>query len=155
VIDVLGTDNTARDRAGKAPESGLHGSGPGLPCVGVHLPSLLHFGHHQRGMTLERLVTLIAKRPAEIFGLYPRKGTICVGGDADLVLVDTTLERTVDSAEMGSYADYYVLEGRTLRGWPVATIKSGDLIVDDRRLLAKPGIGRYLERTRTYEGANR
>jgi dihydropyrimidinase len=154
-IDVIGTDNTARDRAAKAPEKGLHGSGVGLPCVGVHLPSLLHFGYHERGLSLERLVTLAAKRPAEIFGLYPRKGTICVGGDADLVLVDTSLERTVDSSEMGSYADYYVLEGRTLRGWPVATIKGGQVIVEDHRLLAEPGTGSYLERTPNYEGANR
>jgi dihydropyrimidinase len=153
-IDLIGTDNTARDREAKAPEKGLHGSGVGLPAVGVHLPALLHFGHHGRGMTLERLVTLAAQRPAQIFGLYPRKGTICVGGDADVVLVDTSLERTVASAEMGSYADYYVLEGRTLRGWPVATIKGGQVIVEDHRLLAEPGSGRYLERTPNYEGAN-
>jgi dihydropyrimidinase len=55
---------------------------------------------------------------------------------------------------MGSYADYYVLEGRTLRGWPVATIKGGQVIAEEHRLLAEPGIGSYLARTTNYEGAN-
>jgi dihydroorotase-like cyclic amidohydrolase len=146
-IEVIGTDNTARDAAGKAPEKGLHGCGVGLPVLGTHLPALLHYGHHERGVTLEQIARCAAKRPAEIFGLYPRKGTICIGGDADLVMVDAGARRTVDPLELGSYADFTPLQGKELTGWPVATVKGGRLVVEERKLLAEPGSASYLERS--------
>jgi dihydroorotase-like cyclic amidohydrolase len=155
VIETIGTDNTARDTAGKAPELGLHGCGVGLPAIGTHLAALLHYGHRERGIPLERIATCTASRPAEIFGLYPRKGTICVGGDADLTLVDTSLRRTVDPLALGSYADFTPLQGRELTGWPVATIKGGEVVVEDHELLAAPGGGRYLRREPREAGARK
>jgi dihydropyrimidinase len=146
-VDVIGTDNTARSSAGKAPEKGLHGTGVGLPAIGTHLAAVLHHGHHERGVPLERLAECVAQRPAQIFGIYPRKGTICVGADADLTIVDTALTRTVDPGELGSYADFTPLQGAELTGWPVATIKAGELLVEQHKLLTGPGRAQYLERT--------
>jgi dihydropyrimidinase len=146
-IDAIGTDNTARSSDSKAPEKGLHGAGVGLPAIGTHLAAVLHHGHHERGIPLERLAECIAQRPAQIFGVYPRKGTICVGGDADLTIVDTALKRVVDPSELGSYADFTPLQGKELTGWPVATIKAGEVLVEDHKLLAEPGRAEYLART--------
>jgi dihydroorotase-like cyclic amidohydrolase len=145
-IDVIGTDNTARSSAGKAPEKGLHGAGVGLPVIGTHLAAVLHFGHHERGVPLERLAECVAQRPAQIFGVYPQKGTISIGADADLTIVDTSLKRVVDPSELGSYADFTPLQGHELTGWPVATIKAGEVLVEGHKLLAEQGRGQYLAR---------
>jgi dihydroorotase-like cyclic amidohydrolase len=146
-IDSIGTDNTARSSDSKAPEKGLHGAGVGLPAIGTHLAAALHYGHHERGVPLERLAECMTQRPAQIFGVYPRKGTICVGGDADLTIVDTALTRTVDPSELGSYADFTPLQGKELTGWPVATIKAGEVLVENHKLLTEPGRAQYLKRT--------
>jgi dihydropyrimidinase len=143
-VDTIGTDNTARSSDSKAPEKGLHGAGVGLPAIGTHLAAVLHYGHHERGVSLERLAQCVAQRPAQIFGVYPQKGTICVGADADLTIIDTTLKRVVDPSELGSYADFTPLQGKELTGWPVATIKAGELLVEDHKLLADPGRAQYL-----------
>jgi dihydroorotase-like cyclic amidohydrolase len=146
-IDAIGTDNTARSSDSKAPEKGLHGAGVGLPCIGTHLAAVLHYGHHERGVPLERLTQLVAQHPAQIFGIYPRKGTIAIGSDADLTIVDTALKRVVDANEMGSYADFTPLQGKELTGWPVATIKAGEVLVEDHKLRSEPGRAEYLART--------
>jgi dihydroorotase-like cyclic amidohydrolase len=150
-IDAIGTDNTARDRAGKAPDKGLHGAGVGLPALGTHLAAMVHFGHHGHGVPLERIAECAARRPAQIFGIHPRKGTIAIGSDADLVLLDTAERRVVDPAQLGSYADFSPLQGLELTGWPVATIKAGRLVAEGGRMLSEPGDGQYLTRTGASE----
>jgi dihydroorotase-like cyclic amidohydrolase len=144
-INSLGTDNTSRTRAAKRPEAGLHDSRPGLPVVGTHLPALLHFGHHLRGVPLELLVEGACRRPAQIYGVYPRKGTIAVGSDADLVVVDLDLERVVDAEFLQGMSDFSPFEGKRMRGWPVATVKGGRVVARNGEIVAKPS-GRYLPR---------
>ena len=144
-IQLIGTDNTSRTLASKQPEKGLHCSRPGLPVLGTHLPVLLHFGHHLRGVPLELLVEHACRKPAEIYGIYPRKGTIAVGSDADLVVVDLDAERVVDAAYLQGMSDFSPFQGKRLRGWPVATIKGGRVMARDGRIVGKPS-GRYLPR---------
>ena len=129
----------------KQPEKGLHCSRPGLPVLGTHLPVLLHFGHNLRGVPLELLVERACRKPAEIYGIYPRKGTIAVGSDADLVVVDLDAERVVDAAYLQGMSDFSPFQGKRLRGWPVATIKGGRVVARDGRIVGKPS-GRYLPR---------
>jgi dihydropyrimidinase len=143
-INTVGTDNTSRARATKRPEAGLHGSRPGLPALGTHLPALLHYGR-LRGIPLEILVERATRSPARVYGIYPQKGTIAVGSDADLVIVDLELERVVRADDLQGMSDFSPFEGKRLRGWPVATIKGGKIIARDGKIVSKPN-GRYLPR---------
>jgi dihydroorotase-like cyclic amidohydrolase len=143
-LDTVGTDNTSRRRASKNPEGGLHGSRPGHPSLGTHLPVLLHHGR-LHDIPLERLVDMATRKPAQTYGLYPRKGTIAPGSDADLVIVDLDREKVVRPAELRGMSDFSPFEGKTLRGWPVATIKAGRIVARDGEILAPPA-GRYLPR---------
>jgi dihydropyrimidinase len=143
-INTVGTDNTSRRRASKRPEAGLHGSRPGHPSLGTHLPALLHHGRCN-GIALERLVDLATRAPAAAYGIFPRKGTIAPGSDADLVIVDLQLEKVVRAEDLRGMSDFSPFEGKSLRGWPVATIKAGKLVARDGEIIAEP-TGRYLPR---------
>lgn len=146
-INTVGTDNTSRMRASKRPEGGLHGSRPGLPVLGTHLPALLHYGR-LRGVPLELLVDRATRAPAKVYGIYPRKGTIAVGTDADLAIVDLDLERVVRAEDLKGMSDFSPFEGKRLRGWPVATVKAGRIVARDGEIVAKAN-GRYLPRAAT------
>lgn len=144
-LDTVGTDNTSRRRASKQPEAGLHGARPGHPSLGTHLPVLLHHGR-LHDIPLERLVDLATRKPAQTYGLYPRKGTIAPGSDADLVVVDLDLEKVVRPSELHGMSDFSPFEGKLLRGWPVATVKAGTIVARDGAIVAPPS-GRYLLRS--------
>jgi dihydropyrimidinase len=143
-INTVGTDNTSRARASKNPGGGLHGSRPGLPALGTHLPALLHYGR-LRGIPLELLVDRATRCPAKVYGIYPQKGTIAVGSDADLAIVDLDLERVVRAEDLCGMSDFSPFEGKTLRGWPVATIKAGQIVARNGKIVGKQ-TGRYLPR---------
>ena len=143
-INTVGTDNTSRALATKKPEAGLHGSRPGLPALGTHLPALLHYGR-ERGVPLEVLIERATRSPARVYGIYPKKGTIAVGSDADLVVVDLDQERVVRARDLQGMSDFSPFEGKRLRGWPVATIKGGKIVARDGKIVAEPN-GRYLPR---------
>ncbi len=145
-INTVGTDNTSRARATKRPEAGLHGSRPGLPVLGTHLPALLHYGR-VRGIPLEILIERATRSPARVYGIYPQKGTIAVGSDADLAIVDLDEERVVRAKDLQGMSDFSPFEGKQLRGWPVATIKGGKIVARDGKIVGKPN-GRYLPRKR-------
>lgn len=100
---------------------------PGVVSFPWELPLMLHFGVHQRGLPLSRLVQLNATNPARRFGLWPRKGNIEVGFDADLVLVDLDEERTVKHTGKGTC----IYEGWKLKGWPVLTVARGAVVYEN------------------------
>jgi dihydroorotase-like cyclic amidohydrolase len=143
-INTVGTDNTSRARATKKPEAGLHGARPGLPALGTHLPALLHYGR-LRGVPLEIMIDRATRGPAKVYGIYPQKGTIAVGSDADLAIVDLDLERVVRAEDLQGMSDFSPFEGKTLRGWPIATVKAGEIVARDGKIVGKP-TGRYLPR---------
>jgi dihydropyrimidinase len=151
-INTVGTDNTSRARATKKPEAGLHGSRPGLPVLGTHLPALLHYGR-LRGVPLEILVERATRAPAQVYGIYPQKGTIAVGSDADLVVVDLDMERVVCAEDLQGMSDFSPFEGKRLRGWPVATIKGGRIVSRDGKIVGEPN-GRYLPRNPNHTAAH-
>ncbi len=122
----------------------MHGSRPGLPALGTHLPALLHYGR-ERGVPLEILVERATRSPARVYGIYPQKGTIAIGSDADLVIVDIDQERVVRAEDLQGMSDFSPFEGKRLRGWPVATIKAGKIIARDGKIVASAN-GRYLPR---------
>jgi dihydropyrimidinase len=100
---------------------------PGVVSFPWELPLMLHFGVHQRGLPLSRLVQLNSANPARRFGLWPRTGNIEVGFDADLVLVDLDEERTVHHTGKGTC----IYEGWKLKGWPVLTVSRGAVVYEN------------------------
>jgi dihydropyrimidinase len=87
--------------------------------------------------------------PLKLFGLYPRKGTVAVGGDADLVIFDPALTRTVEGSTLKSNADYSVYEGWQVTGWPVLTLRRGEIVYCDDEVIGRPGSGAILPREAT------
>ncbi|MDR3294429.1 MAG: dihydroorotase family protein [Clostridiales Family XIII bacterium] len=116
---------------------------PGTIGVQTSLPILLD-RVNKGEMTLERVVACMAEAPARIFGLYPRKGGIRVGMDADLVLVDMDKEWVVTHGEMYSKTKYTPYDGMWLRGKPVMTIVMGDIIMENGNIVGKPGAARMV-----------
>lgn len=100
---------------------------PGVVSFPWELALMLHFGVHQRQLPLSRLVQLNSTNPARRFGLWPRKGNIEVGFDADLVLVDLDEERTVNHTGKGTC----IYEGWKLKGWPVLTVSRGTVVAEN------------------------
>ena len=144
-IDVVGSDHSARRRAAK--DKPMWVAAQGFPGIATILSVLLSEGYNKGRLSLERIAAVLSSGPAEIFDLAPRKGRIAVGSDADLTVVDVNLERVVKPSELGSYADYSLYEGWTLKGWPVRTIVRGVTVMNEGRLVGEPGYGQYLRRT--------
>jgi dihydropyrimidinase len=118
----------------------------GMPGLELRMP-LLHSEGVRRGrLSLQRFVALTATNPARIYGLYPRKGTIAAGSDADLGVWDADLTRVVAQANLHDTMDDSPFEGRTVTGWPVTTIARGDVVWDDGRVMGQPGRGRFIAR---------
>ena len=118
----------------------------GFGSVGLMLPLLLSEGYHKRRLTLPQVASLTSESPARAMGLHPGKGSLAVGSDADFALVDLDLEQKVSAALSNVSEEYSVYEGMALRGWPVKTVRRGELIAEDGKLLRASG-GRYLSRT--------
>lgn len=102
-------------------------------------------GVAKRGMSLQRFAEVTSTNAARILGLYPRKGVIAPGSDADLALIDPSIARTLTREDF-HVSDYSPWEGWPVRGWPVTTILRGKVVVDQGRLLGSPTDGRLLTR---------
>ncbi len=87
---------------------------------------------------------MCSTNPAKVFGFYPRKGTIAVGSDADLVIVDLEKKVRFSHKMSTSFCDWSVWEGWEFKGFPVATVLRGEVIAEDGKLVGKAGYGRYL-----------
>jgi len=99
----------------------------------------------KRGMSLERFAAVTATNAARIFGLHPRKGVIAPGSDADLVLIDPAIRKTLARDDF-HVSDYSPWEGGAVSGWPVTTLLRGQVIADRGRVLGTPGDGRLVPR---------
>jgi dihydropyrimidinase len=100
----------------------------------------------QRGMSLQRLAAITSTNAAKILGLYPQKGAIAPGSDADLVLIDPSLRKTLTLDDLHADSDYSIWEGFACQGYPVMTILRGKVIVEDGQLLGSSADGRWLRR---------
>ncbi len=118
----------------------------GAPGVELRLPLLFSEGFVKGRLSLPHIVRMCCSRPAEIFGLAPRKGDIRPGADADLVLFDPKAEWTVDRAKLHENVDYTPYQGMRLTGAPVATYSRGELVVENGIFKGEAGRGKYLRR---------
>jgi dihydropyrimidinase len=118
----------------------------GIPGVETRLPILFSEGVMKGRISLQRFAALTATNHARLYGLYPRKGSIVVGGDADLTLWDPTVRRTIRQADLHHGADYTPWEGFEVTGWPVATFLRGKRVMQDGNLCGGAPRGNFLER---------
>lgn len=119
----------------------------GAPGVEVRLPVVFSEGIGKGRITLQQFVNVVSTNPAKLAGLYPGKGTLTVGSDADIVIFDPEKKVTLRTGNMHSNCDFSPFEGFEVVGYPVVTISGGRIIVKDGKLLAKPGSGRLIKRS--------
>ena len=124
---------------------------PGAENLQTMLPMLYSEGVRRGRISLARLVEVLSTNVAKLFGLYPRKGTIAVGGDADLVVFDPDLTRTITAAMLKSHADYSVYEGWRVTGWPTITLRRGEVAFRDDAVVGLPGSGQLVRRGPTEQ----
>jgi dihydropyrimidinase len=150
VLSVVSTDHCAfkwqgQKTLGWDDFSKIPNGGPGIED---RLNMLHHFGVRSGRFSLNRLVQLVSTNPARIFGLYPRKGTIAVGSDADIVVFNPERKLTLSAQNHHSNVDYNLFEGTQVTGAPETVLVRGQLIIDERELVAEPGAGRFIRRAR-------
>ncbi len=122
--------------------------GPGVE----HRLSLVYTGGvHGGRFNINRFVQLVSTAPAKLFGLYPRKGTVAVGSDADLVLWDPNKEEVISAQSHHMRVDYSMFEGIKIKGMPRQVLVGGRVVIDNGKFVGKPGSGRFLKR-QTYSG---
>jgi dihydropyrimidinase len=149
-IQTICTDHAPWTLAHKLdPELHVGRLRPGVENLQTMLPMLYSEGVRAGRITLERLVALTSTNVARLFGLYPRKGTIAVGSDADLVIWDAEETRMVRNEDMLSRAGHSVYAGWEVTGWPVTTIRRGEVVFDSGRVVGQPGSGRIIPRGAT------
>src|SRR5687768_14454423 len=149
LIDTVGTDHYPHTRAAKlSPGLAFDRVPPGVANLETLLPMLYSEGVRRGRLTVERMVDVLATAPARIAGLRA-KGEIAVGNDADIVIFDPQLTRTVRASEMHSACDYDPYEGWEVTGWPTTTLLRGQTAYSGGEVLARPGQGRLVLRHST------
>lgn len=116
----------------------------GTPGLETRMPILFSEGVGKGRIDLNRFVALTATDPAKMYGLYPRKGTIAIGSDADIAVWDPHRQVTVSNSMLHHDVDYTPYEGMQLTGWPVLTLSRGEIIWRDGEVLGTPGRGQFL-----------
>jgi dihydropyrimidinase len=150
VLSAISTDHCAflwdgQKTLGKDDFSKIPNGGPGIEN---RLQMIHQFGVREGRISLNRMVELLCTNPAKLFGLYPRKGTLAVGSDADVVVFDPEKRVTLSAATHHSKVDYNLYEGTEVHGSPEVVLLRGHVLVENGELLAKPGIGRFVRRAR-------
>jgi dihydropyrimidinase len=146
-IDTLASDHAPWTHKLKTdPKLTVDVARPGVAELDTMLPLLFTEGVAKNRISLERFVALTATNAARLFGLYPRKGTIAVGSDADIAIWETRGGRVIRNSELFSRAGHSVYEGRELAGWPRTTIRRGEIVFDEGRALGKAGSGQLIRR---------
>jgi dihydropyrimidinase len=134
-------DETGKLKAG--PNPSFKEIANGVPGIELRMPMLFSEGVGKGRIDIHRFVDITATAHAKIYGLYPRKGTIAVGADADMAIWDPDKEVTVTADMLHDNTGYTPYEGMELKGWPVQVFSRGRLVVDDGELHAEQGSGQF------------
>lgn len=143
LVHSIGSDHCGFSLASREGLDDFTRVSPGIPGVETSLLLLYSFGVIAKRLSLPDLVRLLATNPAKIFGLWPPKGDLRPGFDADVVLFDPAVERTLSAAELHSRAGFSPYEGMRLHGRVVSTIGRGQVLYRDGRMVGQPGFGRF------------
>ena len=149
-VDTVGSDHAPyRLDAGKLPRghrTGFHEVANGLPGIELRLPLLFSEGVAKGRITISDFVRLVATNPARLFGVYPKKGVLAAGSDADIVVWDDTERRTVTIRHLHDRMDYTPYEGMIVTGWPAKVLLRGRLVVDGGHSALRAGSGEFIAR---------
>ena len=145
-VDCIGTDHVANQLKLKLGGEDVWGALAGFPGIGTVLPIMLSEGVNRDRISLEQLVHLTSYNAAKIFGMYPQKGSLEKGFDADVAIVDLKLEKKVDNDLFGGFSDYIVYDGWELKGWPIKTMVRGEIVAEDFEVIGKKGHGKLVRR---------
>jgi dihydropyrimidinase len=153
VLSAISTDHCAflwdgQKTLGKDDFSKIPNGGPGIEN---RLQMIHEFGVRGGRISLNRMVELLSTNPAKLFGLYPKKGTLAVGSDADVVVFDPAKKVTISASTHHSKVDYNLFEGTTVTGSPEVVLLRGNVLVENDLLVAQPGIGRFVARAKFGE----
>jgi dihydropyrimidinase len=148
-VNVVNTDHVGYTREDKLdPSLDIINSRPAGNYLQVQLPLMYSEGVRTGRITLEQMVAISATNPARLFGLYPRKGTIAIGSDADVVIWDPNLKRTIRDEDQLARARFSIFSGWEVTGWPIITIRRGEIVYRDGKILAEAGSGKLAPRQR-------
>ena len=149
-LSAISTDHCAfrfdtQKTLGKDDFSKIPNGGPGIEN---RLQMIHEFGVRTGRISLNRMVELLATNPAKLIGLYPRKGTVAVGSDADIVVFDPEKKVTITAKTQHSKVDYNLYEGTQVTGSPEVVLLRGHVLVENDELIASPGVGQFVARAR-------
>ena len=144
-VHTIGTDHTGYTRAAKLdPTQTLANKRLGLANLQEYLPMMFSEGVLTGRITLEQFVAVTSTNAAKLFGFYPRKGTIQVGSDADIVIWDPTITKLIRDEDQLSRAGYSTYAGLEVTGFPRTTIRRGEVVYDDGAVVAESGSGKFI-----------
>jgi dihydropyrimidinase len=146
-IDTVCTDHAPWSLEAKLdPTHTITNLRPGVANLQTMLPMLYSEGIRTGRISLSRFVEVTSTHAAKLFGLYPQKGEIAIGSDADLVIFDPDLQMRITKDRLKSNSDYSAFDGWEVTGWPVVTLRRGEIVFMDDEVLGKPGTGKLLRR---------
>ncbi len=146
-IHVLATDHVGYTKADKMdPAVNIINNRSAGNYLQVNMPLLYSEGVRTKKLTLEQMVALTSTNPAKLFGVYPKKGAIAVGSDGDVAIWDPNLTRKVTNEEQLSNAKFSIFAGWEITGWPIVTIRRGEVVYENGKITAMPGSGRLAPR---------
>lgn len=149
VISAVATDNCTFTRMQKNRWLGDFTKIPcGLPGVETLLPLLYSYGVAHKRISLYKMIELLTENPAKLFGLFPRKGAISLGSDADLVIFDPKKSVTISHKSLQTDCDWSPYEGMKVTGYPVMTLCRGNIVAKGGRFIGQAGYGKLLKRGR-------
>lgn len=146
-VEVLSTDTCSFTREQKDMWEGDFTKIPfGMPGVETLVPTMHTYLVGEHRFNLRKLVALTSTHPAKLFGLYPKKGTVAVGSDADLVVFDPKRKVTIDHEKLATKCDWNPFDGMKLVGYPKVTISRGRVVARDGKFVGEKGWGRFVKR---------
>jgi len=145
-ITCVGSDHSTITPKADKLQKDIWTAVPGFPGSGMLLPIMLSEGYHRGRASLEQICAVLATNNARVYGIYPQKGAIEVGADADFAIVDLDEKRVVTPEYMRSFSDWGLYDGWELTGWPTTTIVRGTPVFENGEVVGEEGYGRYLPR---------
>lgn len=144
IIDCIGSDHSPITKTNKSDD--IWTAPPGLPGIGLIVPIMITEGVMKNRISLQKVVEVCSSNTARIFGLYPKKGALKVGSDADLIVIDLDKEMKFKPGIFPSVSDFSPYEGMLLKGWPSLTLVRGNVVAEDGEIVGNSGSGEYITR---------